>query len=122
MCRKRGISDATFYKWRSKFGGKDVSDARKLKSLDDFTRECLTLVVDNSLFGIRVARELDRIAEFQGHPCMIGSELQFTSQATIQIGIDSVFCALTRAGPLSFQSTPQNKRPGTETGPFILKS
>jgi hypothetical protein len=32
LCRKHGISDATFYKWRSKYGGLDVSDARKLKA------------------------------------------------------------------------------------------
>lgn len=32
LCRKHGVSDATFYKWRSKFDGMDVSDAKKLKS------------------------------------------------------------------------------------------
>jgi putative transposase len=31
VCRKHGISDATFYKWKAKFGGMDVSDARRLK-------------------------------------------------------------------------------------------
>ena len=35
LCRKHGISDATFYKWRSKYGGMDVSDARKLKALEE---------------------------------------------------------------------------------------
>lgn len=34
LCRKHGISDATFYKWRSKYGGMDVSDAKKLKALE----------------------------------------------------------------------------------------
>ena len=34
VCRKHGISDATFYKWRSRFGGMEISDARKLKALD----------------------------------------------------------------------------------------
>ena len=34
LCRKHGISDATFYKWRSKFGGMEVSDARRLKTLE----------------------------------------------------------------------------------------
>jgi putative transposase len=33
--RKYGISDATFYKWRSRFGGMEVSDVRKLKALED---------------------------------------------------------------------------------------
>jgi putative transposase len=34
VCRKHGISSATFYKWKSKFGGLDVSDARRLKILE----------------------------------------------------------------------------------------
>ena len=33
LCRKHGVSDATFYKWRSKYGGMEVSDAKKLKTL-----------------------------------------------------------------------------------------
>ena len=35
LCRKHGVSDATFYKWRAKYGGMDVSDARKLKALKE---------------------------------------------------------------------------------------
>ena len=35
VCRKHGISGATFYKWKGKFGGMDVSDARRLKALED---------------------------------------------------------------------------------------
>ena len=35
LCRKHGVSDATFYKWRAKYGGMDVSDARKLKALEE---------------------------------------------------------------------------------------
>jgi len=34
LCRKHGISDATFYTWRSKYAGMEVSDARKLKALE----------------------------------------------------------------------------------------
>ena len=34
MCRKHGISDATFYKWRSKYGGMEVSGVRRLKTLE----------------------------------------------------------------------------------------
>tara|TARA_R100000750_G_scaffold28981_1_gene18358 strand:+ start:2396 stop:2662 length:267 start_codon:yes stop_codon:yes gene_type:complete len=34
LCRQHGVSDATFYKWRSKYGGMEVSDARKLKALE----------------------------------------------------------------------------------------
>ena len=35
VCRKHGISSATFYKWKAKYGGLDVSDARRLKALED---------------------------------------------------------------------------------------
>ncbi|EKF16823.1 hypothetical protein NA2_21108 [Nitratireductor pacificus pht-3B] len=35
LCRKHGISSATFYKWKAKYGGLDVSDARRLKTLED---------------------------------------------------------------------------------------
>lgn len=34
LCRKHGVSDATFYKWRAKFGGMEVPDAKKLKALE----------------------------------------------------------------------------------------
>lgn len=34
LCRKHGFSDASFYKWRPKFGGMDVSEARRLKELE----------------------------------------------------------------------------------------
>jgi putative transposase len=35
VCRRHGISSATFFKWKGRFGGMDVSDARKLKALED---------------------------------------------------------------------------------------
>lgn len=35
LCRKHGISGATFYKWKAKYGGLDVSEARRLKTLED---------------------------------------------------------------------------------------
>jgi putative transposase len=35
VCRRHGISSATFFKWKAKYGGMDVSDARKLKALEE---------------------------------------------------------------------------------------
>lgn len=35
VCRKHGVSQATFFKWKAKFGGLDVSDARRLRSLEE---------------------------------------------------------------------------------------
>jgi len=39
VCRKHGISSATFFKWKAKYGGLEVSDARRLKVLEDENRK-----------------------------------------------------------------------------------
>ena len=49
ICRKHGISDATFYKWKNKFGGMDVSEARRLRQLEDENRRLKTMVADQAL-------------------------------------------------------------------------
>jgi putative transposase len=49
VCRKHGISSATFYKWKAKFGGLDVSDARRLKSLEDENARLKKLLADAML-------------------------------------------------------------------------
>jgi len=49
FCCKYGISDATFYKWRSKYGGMDISDARKLKALEDENRKLKKLLAESVL-------------------------------------------------------------------------
>jgi len=49
VCRKHGISSATFYKWKAKYGGLDVSDARRLKALEDENARLKKLVADLSL-------------------------------------------------------------------------
>ena len=48
-CRKIGVSEHTFYRWRSKYGGMEVSDARKLKALEDENRRLKQIVADLSL-------------------------------------------------------------------------
>jgi len=49
VCRKHGVSSATFYKWKAKFGGMDVSDARRLRALEDENARLKKLVADLSL-------------------------------------------------------------------------
>ena len=49
LCRKHGISDATFYTWRSKFGGMEVSDARKLKGLEEENAKFKKLLAEQML-------------------------------------------------------------------------
>ena len=49
LCRKHGISDATFYTWRSKYGGMEVSDARKLKGLEEENARLKKLLAESML-------------------------------------------------------------------------
>ena len=49
LCRRVGISGHTFYRWRSKFGGMEVNEARRLKQLEDENRELKQMVADQSL-------------------------------------------------------------------------
>jgi putative transposase len=49
VCRKHGISEATFYKWKAKFGGMDVSDARRLRQLEDENARLKKLLADAML-------------------------------------------------------------------------
>jgi putative transposase len=49
VCRKDGISEATFYKWKAKFGGMDVSDARRLKTLEDENAKLKKLLAEAML-------------------------------------------------------------------------
>lgn len=49
ICRKHGIAKSTFYKWKSKYGGMDVSDARRLKTLEDENRRLKSLLADAHL-------------------------------------------------------------------------
>jgi putative transposase len=49
LCRKYGISDATYYNWKAKYGGMTVSDAKKLKQLEDENRRLKQIVADLSL-------------------------------------------------------------------------
>jgi len=49
VCRKMGISDATFYNWKKKYGGLGVAELRRLKQLEDENRRLKQMVADLSL-------------------------------------------------------------------------
>ena len=49
ICRKHGISDATFYKWKAKYSGLEVSDLRKMKALEEENSKLKRIVADLSL-------------------------------------------------------------------------
>lgn len=49
LCRKHGISDATFYKWRTKYAGLEVSEGKKLRQLEDENRRLKQMVAEQAL-------------------------------------------------------------------------
>ncbi len=61
LCRKGGFSDATFYKWRAKYGGMDVPDARRLRELEGENAKLKKLLAEahldihalNTAFGVK---------------------------------------------------------------------
>ena len=56
ICGRHGISDATFYTWRSRFGGMEVSDARRLKALDEENRKLKKLLAE-AMLDVATLRE-----------------------------------------------------------------
>jgi putative transposase len=56
LCRKHGFSEASYYLWRSKFGGMDVSDAKRLKALEAENARLKKLLAE-SMLEIEVTRE-----------------------------------------------------------------
>ena len=49
VCRKHGVSSATFYKWKAKYGGLELSDARKLRALEDENAKLKKLLAEAML-------------------------------------------------------------------------
>ena len=52
LCRKHGVSDASIYKWKAKFGGMDVSEAKRLRSLQDENAKLKRLLADAMLDNV----------------------------------------------------------------------
>ena len=52
VCRKHGISSATFYAWKAKFGGMEVSEAKRLKQLEDENAKLKRLLADAMLDNV----------------------------------------------------------------------
>jgi putative transposase len=49
LCRRHGVSSATFYKWKAKYGGLEVSDAKRLRALEDENAKLKRLLADAML-------------------------------------------------------------------------
>lgn len=57
LCRKHGISDATFYTWRKRYGGMEVSEARRLKALEEENARLKKLLAE-SMMDVATLREM----------------------------------------------------------------
>jgi putative transposase len=57
VCRKHGISDVTFYKWRSKYGGMEVCEAKRLMALEEENAKLKKLLAE-SMMDISTLREM----------------------------------------------------------------
>lgn len=61
LCRKYGMSDATYYKWKAKYSGLEINEARRLRSLEDENRRLKKLVADLSLDKMALEEVLKKI-------------------------------------------------------------
>ena len=57
LCRKHGVSDATFYKWRSKYSGMDISSTRRLKTLEAENAKLKKLLAEQ-MMDVSTLREM----------------------------------------------------------------
>lgn len=57
VCRRHGVSDNTFHRWRRKYGGMEIPDARRLKQLEEENRALKRIVADQAL-NLQVVKDL----------------------------------------------------------------
>jgi putative transposase len=57
ICRRHGVSPATFYKWKSKFGGLEVSEAKRLRALEDENAKLKRLLAE-AMLDIAVLKDI----------------------------------------------------------------
>src|SRR3984885_1765692 len=97
LARKHGVSEATLYNWKAKYGGMDVSEAKRLKQLEDKNAKLKKLLAEQMLD----AAALHRRTQNFGRICAISP----TNGGASAIGDCSSCCARTANGPGSIAST-----------------
>ena len=95
MCRRHGISEWTFYRWKSKYGGMEVAEAKRLKALEDENVRLKRLVAEQALDN-QMLRDLARKCVLRG-VLLLGGEGHLVAQ-----GRELVEGALAGAGLAAF--------------------
>ena len=91
MRRKHGISETTFYKWEAKYGGLEVSEARRLKGLEDENRRLKKLLAEAMLDVAALKEVLAKTADAcgaQGGGAATGSRIGAVAAARLQADRD----------------------------------
>ena len=60
LCRKHGVSDASIYKWKARFGGMDVSEAKRLRALEDENAKLKRMLADAMLDNVALKDLLEK--------------------------------------------------------------
>ena len=76
VCRKHGVSSATFYKWKAKFGGLEVSDAKRLRSLEDENGRLKRMLADAMLDNAALKEKSGDARRATGGDDVTASELR----------------------------------------------
>lgn len=88
LCRRHGISQATFYGWKSKYGGLEVSEAKRLKALEEENRKLMKLlaeqVMDNATLKEMLTKNFWRLA--QGETPWAGRSKRKTIRSVVRVG------------------------------------
>lgn len=80
LCRKHGISEATFYNWKSKYGGLDVSDAKRLRALEGENAKLKKLLAEAHLDNAALKDLLTKNGDARGEArCRVSSAKRFTA-------------------------------------------
>ena len=95
LCRKHGVSDATFYNWRSKYGGMEVSDAKKLKALEVENAKLKKLLAEQIMDVSTLKEMLEKTfgARFSTTRCGLGHDRKaIQSETGVCFGWDRSAC------------------------------
>ncbi len=104
ICRKHGISDATFYKYKAKYGGMDVSDARKLKALEDENAKLKKLLTESMLDNAILKDVASK--NVWSPPCKVRDIADDDSSCISVSGLSQVGCGCSQAMMRSAHAVP----------------